>query len=287
MSILVTGASGHVGSELIGELLARGHAVRAMTRRPEALRGRAASVEVVRGDFGDAPSLERAVAGMSAVFAMSAEPIGAAPAPTHDRALADACRHAGVRRIVKLSALGGGGTDPSSPIVQWVRASEAAITESGAEWTLLRPGRFMSNTLGWAPMIQRGGTVSVPLAQRRAASIDPCDVALVAALVLTREGHAGRAYDLSGPESLSPAEELALLSDVLGKPLELNALTDAAARAGMLRYGMPEHVVDWILADSRGTHGSEVLPAVRELTGRAPRRFVDWARVHRAQFLGE
>src|SRR5689334_6780422 len=116
MSILVTGASGHVGNALIGELIAQGQAVRAMTRRPEALRGRAASVEGVCGDFGDASSLERAVAGMSAVFAMSAEPIGAGPAPTHDRALADACRRAGVRRIVKLSALGGGGTDPSSPV---------------------------------------------------------------------------------------------------------------------------------------------------------------------------
>jgi uncharacterized protein YbjT (DUF2867 family) len=283
--ILVTGASGHVGSELVGELLERGCSVRAMTRRPEALRADA-RVEVVRGDFAEPASLEAALAGIDRVFSMSAQPIFGAPTPTHDQALADACRRAGVRQIVKLSALGGGGSDPNSPVVRWVRAAEATVTESGAEWTLLRPGRFMTNTLGWAQMIRRGGEVSTPMAYRPAASIDPADVARVAAVALTSEGHASKAYDLSGPETLTPVQELEILSEVLGRPLRLVALDVEAARAGMLRYGMPAFVVDAILAESHSDHGSQVLPTVFELTGRPPRRFADWARARRDAFSG-
>lgn len=285
-TLLITGATGHVGRELLSQLSAMGRSVRAMTRRPEAI-GASPHVEVVRGDFDDPRGLDAALAGVDAVFAMSAQAIFAAPTPTHDEALAAACRRAGVRRIVKLSALGGGGDDPESPIVRWVRAAEAAVIESGAEWTLLRPGRFMSNTLGWAPMIRRGDVVSIPMAHRRTASIDPADVARVAALALTQPGHAGRSYELSGPEALTPADELAILAEVLGRPLTLNALSNDAARAGMLRYGMPEHVVDVILADRDSQRGAEVLSTVRDVTGRPARTFSEWARSQRAAFVGE
>jgi uncharacterized protein YbjT (DUF2867 family) len=285
-AILVTGATGHVGREVLRELAGRGGSVRAMTRRPESLRTDP-RVEVVRGDFGDPASLEAALDGVDAVFSMSAQAIFAEPTPTHDIALAEACRRARVRRIVKLSVLGGGGRNPESPIVRWVRAAEGTVTASGAEWTLLRPGRFMSNTLAWAPMIRSGAEVSIPMAHRRTASIDPADVASIAVLALTSDGHAGQAYELSGPEALTPAEELDILSQVLGRPLPLNALSNDAARAGMLRYGMPDVVVDSILADARGEHGSEVLPTVQALLGRPPRRFADWVAARRAEFIPE
>ncbi|HTV21184.1 MAG TPA: NAD(P)H-binding protein [Polyangiaceae bacterium] len=284
--ILITGATGHVGRELCAQLSTAGRAVRALTRRPEAIEARP-HLEVVRGDFEDPASLDAALAGVSAVFSMSAQAIFAAPTPTHDEALAAACRRAGVRRIVKLSALGGGGRDPGSPIVRWVRAAEATVIESGADWTLLRPGRFMTNTLAWASMIRRGDDVSIPMAERRTASIDPADVARVAALALCQPGHAGQSYDLSGPEALTPADELTILGELLGRPLRLNALSNDAARAGMLRYGMPESVVDVILADRDRERGAEVLPTVCDLTGRPPRRFAEWAAQHRSAFVGE
>lgn len=284
-TILITGATGHVGQELLALLAAMGRSVRAMTRRPEAIAARP-GVEVVRGDFEDPHSLDAALDGVAAVFSMSAQAIFGAPTPTHDEALAAACRRARVRRIVKLSALGGGGRDPESPIVRWVRAAEATVTEGDAEWTLLRPGRFMSNTLGWAPMIRRG-EVSIPMAQRRTASIAPADVARVAAVALTQPGHAGRRYELSGPEALTPADELAILSELLGRPLKLTALSNDAARAGMLRHGMPERVVDFVLADKDSQHGAEVLPTVREVTGLPAQRFAEWAAERRAAFLGE
>lgn len=191
-TILITGATGHVGRQLLSQLTALGRAVRAMTRRPEAIAVRP-NVEVVRGDFEDSESLERALDGVDAVFSMSAQPIFAAPTPTHDQALAAACRRARVRRIVKLSALGGGGRDPESPIVRWVRAAEATVIESGAEWTLLRPGRFMTNTLAWAPMIRRGNEVSIlgvgigsammPVFSLATLGVEPHNAGLASALV--------------------------------------------------------------------------------------------------------
>jgi uncharacterized protein YbjT (DUF2867 family) len=284
--ILITGATGHVGRELLAQLATMGHSVRAMTRRPAAIATRP-HVEVVRGDFEDPYSLDAALDGVDAVFSMSAQAIFGTATPTHDEALAAACRRAGVRRIVKLSALGGGGRDPESPIARWVRAAEATVIESGAEWTLLRPGRFMSNTLAWAPMIRRGDEVSIPMAHRRAASIAPADVARVAAMTLTQPGHAGRSYELSGPEALTPADELAILGELLGRPLKLHALSDEAARAGLLRYGMPEHVVDVILADNDSQHGAEVLPTLQEVTGHRAQRFAEWTIEQRVAFLGE
>jgi uncharacterized protein YbjT (DUF2867 family) len=281
--ILVTGATGHVGQELVSELLERGERVRAMTRRPEAARF-PAGVEVVRGDFDDGSTLAIALRGVERVFLMSAQVIGTAPAPTHMLALAHACKRAGVERVVELSVLGGGGSDVRDPIARWIQQGEAAVRESGAEWTLLRPGRFMSNALGWAAMLRRGDEISVPFATRPAASIDPADVARIAALALTGNGHAGKVYELSGPESLSPSEEVAILARVLGRPLRVNALPLQAAREGMRRMGMPEPVLEAVFAQTESDRGTHVLSTVQDVTGRPARTFAEWAEAHRADF---
>ncbi len=143
--ILVTGATGHVGGELVRQLVAAGCDVRAMTRRPEAA-GLPRGVEVVRGDFEDRASLDAAFDGVERAFLMSAQPAGSAPAPTHDVAAAVAAKRAGVRHVVKLSVLGGGNTGDHA-IARWHLAAETALQRSGVAWTLLRPGRFMSNAL--------------------------------------------------------------------------------------------------------------------------------------------
>lgn len=149
--ILVTGATGHVGGELIRRLGAAGEPVRAMTRRPSEAR-LPAGVEAVYGDAADPASLDAAFAGASGAFLMSAQAVGTAPEPTHDLALAAAAARAGVRRVVKLSTLDGGTGD--DPIARWQTTAEAAVTDPsrGFAWTLLRPGRcffffFMSNAL--------------------------------------------------------------------------------------------------------------------------------------------
>jgi uncharacterized protein YbjT (DUF2867 family) len=284
--ILVTGATGHVGGELVRRLATAGVPVRAMTRRPAEARF-PAGVEAVYGDAADPASLAAAFAGVDGCFLMSAQAVGTAPGPIHDPALAEAAARAGVHRVVKLSVLdGGAGADP---IADWHRTAEAAVTDParGFAWTLLRPGRFMSNALQWAGQLRAGDEVAIPFADRPAASIDPADIAELAARALTATGdeHAGAAYELSGPQSLTPAEELAILGETLGRDLRLRPVPDEAARAGMARYGFPPEVVDAIMRRTLDSdRGAEVLPTVEKVLGRPAGTFGGWARGHAAAF---
>ncbi|SNX62826.1 uncharacterized protein YbjT [Streptomyces sp. TLI_55] len=280
--ILVTGATGHVGSELVRRLVASGAPVRAMTRRPDEARV-PSGARPVYGDAGDPASLPAAFAGVSAAFLMSAQPVGAAPAPTHDLALAEAARQAGVRRLVKLSVLDGGAG--SDPIARWHAAAEAAVVDAAPVWTLLRPGRFMSNALHWAGQLRGGDEVAIPFADRPAASVDPADLAEIAALALTTDEHAHMTYELSGPESLTPAQELSLLGRVLGRDLRVRPVPPEAARAGMARYGFPPEVVDAIMRRTlEDDRGADVLPTAAKVLGRPPRTFARWAAAHGEAF---
>jgi uncharacterized protein YbjT (DUF2867 family) len=280
--IVVTGATGHVGGELLTQLAAEGRPTRAMTRRPDLLHP-PAGVEVVYGDAEDPASLDDAFAGADRVFLMSAQVIGTAERPTHDIAMVEAANRAGVTHVVKLSVYSGG--DRDDPIGRWHREAEAAVTESGMRWTLLRPGRFASNALQWAPMIRRGDTVHLAFASRPAASIDPADIAAVAAEALTTDDHYGSAYQLSGPEALTPRQELAALAAALGRPLHPVELPVETAKAGMLRSGMPEPVVDAIMVRTLDSDdGTEVLPTVSEVLGRPPTTFAQWVDAHTEMF---
>ena len=276
--ILVVGASGHVGTELIAQLAGSGHKVRAMTRRPEKL-SPPGGVEVVRGDATDPSGLSSAFAGVDRAFLMSAENTGAAPRPTHLPRLVEAAARAGVEHVVLLSVYSGG--TGGDAIADWHARTEHAVTGSGLDWTLLRPGRFMSNALQWAAQIQRGNEVNIPFATRPSASIDPADIAAVAAVALTTDGHRGAAYQMSGPEVLTPVEELAVLAVLLHRPLRAVEPPLAAVRAAMSRTGMPDSVLDAILARTRDTHeGTQLLPTVADLLGRPPRPFARWAADH-------
>jgi uncharacterized protein YbjT (DUF2867 family) len=279
--IVVTGATGHVGSALAAQLAASREPVRAMTRRPSAATF-PPGVEVVYGDAEDRASLDMAFRGADRAFLMSAQAPGSAEHPTQDLALVEAARRAGVRQVVKLSVYDGGETD--DVIGAWHREAEAAVTASRMEWTLLRPGRFMSNALQWASEIRRGDTVHIPFAHRPAAPIDPADIAAVAALLLTTGAGRTTSYQLSGPEVLTPSDELELLGKALGRSLRLIEPDVEATRAGMLTGGMPAAVVDAIVARVGGSEGAAVLPTVTQLLGRPPATFSTWATAHAAAF---
>ena len=280
--ILVTGATGTVGRELVRALAEHGEHVRAMTRRPAEIHV-PPGVEVAYGDADDPESLDVAFRGAAAAFVMSAQPVGSAPGPTHDLALVDAAKRAGVGRIVKLSVYdaGEGGT---GPLARWHTAAEGAVTGSGLAYTLLRPGRFMTNTLGWAPMIARGDDVYVPFADLPTASIDPADIAAVAAAALAG-GHDGAAYRLTGPEILTPAEELAVIAKETGRTLRVVEPPEEAFRTGMARSGMSAEVIETILTRMRDDPPvPEVLPTVEEVLGRPATRFADWVARNREAF---
>jgi uncharacterized protein YbjT (DUF2867 family) len=267
---------------LVAQLIETQMSVRAVTRRPD-VAGLPAGVEVVFGDVEDPTSLDAVFSGIDRAFLMSAQAVGSQPHPTHDLLLARAAAKAGVAHLVKLSVLNGGSGDDI--IARWSREAEAAVVDSGVPWTLLRPGRFMTNALVWAGMIRAGDTVTMPFAHRPAASIDPADIAAVARLALTTDGHEGRAYELSGPEELRPADELRILGNVLGRDLKLVDMPDDAARAAMVAGGTPAEVVDAIVRRvGSDDSGRDVLPTVQQLLGRPPNTFEQWATANDHQF---
>jgi uncharacterized protein YbjT (DUF2867 family) len=221
--------------------------------------------------------------GAERAFLMSAQPVGSAPRPTHVPALADAAVRAGVRHLVLLSVYRGGEGD--DVIAEWSGQVEEAVTGSGVAWTLLRPGRFMSNALPWAAQIRRGDEVTIPFAHRPAASTDPADIAAVAAVALTADGYHGAVHQLSGPEVLRPVDELAVLGELLGRPLRAVEPPLESVRAGMVRAGFPEHVVAAILARTEDTDdGTDILDTVERVTGRPPATFTAWATRHLDEF---
>jgi (4-alkanoyl-5-oxo-2,5-dihydrofuran-3-yl)methyl phosphate reductase len=280
--ILVTGATGAVGRELVAELARRGAKVRALSRNPGAA-AFPAGVETVAADLGDPGTLSFALIGIERVFMLATGPARL----DHETHLVAAARQAGAARLVKLSALTAEDPAAGDVITRWHRAAEQAVTGSGLSWTILRPGAFMSNTLSWAGMIRHQGQVFAPFVGIRTAAIDPADVAACAAAVLLEDGHDGQAYPLSGPELVSARDQAAILGEVLGREIGITEIPPEAARERMIAAGMPTRIADAVLATSAGAGagaGAVVQPAARQLTGRAPRPFRDWAARHAAAF---
>jgi len=163
--------------------------------------------------------------------------------------------------------------------------SEQAAQGSGLAWTILRPAAFMSNTFRWLPQLRSGDLVRAPFAQVRAAVTDPADIAAVAAAALTTPGHEGRVYELSGPQSLTPADQVAILGGVLGRDLRFEAQTDKDARAEMSKT-MPARYVDAFFDFYVGgtLDESKVLPTVEDIADRPARPFADWVTAHAGAF---
>ncbi|WP_181774549.1 NAD(P)H-binding protein [Amycolatopsis pittospori] len=272
--ILVTGAGGNVGSELTGILARGGHPVRALVRTPRSLPD---GVEGVPGDLNDPTSLKPALDGVRAVFLLGGyEDMPGALAVMRD---------AGVEQVTLLSSRSVVGGHAGNAVAGMHMAAEAAVRVSELAWTFLRASGFMSNSLRWIPQLQEGDVVREPFANVPVATIDPYDIAAVAAESLTTPGHEGRAYLLTGPDSLRPADRLRVLGELLGRELRLEPLSDDEARVTMSAE-MPEKYVDAFFrffADGE-FDDSEVTSVVHDLIGREPRPFADWARAHLGAF---
>ncbi|MDX6428970.1 MAG: hypothetical protein QOE54_1336 [Streptosporangiaceae bacterium] len=279
--ILITGATGTIGSEVVKALLpAHANHIRVLTRNPGAVFPE--GTEKVVADLGDG-DLAPALDGVRAVFSLS-EGLNIA---AHGQRLIAAAQRAGVERIVKLSVrnVAHGATDP---ITTLHRAGEEAIRDSGIGWTFLRPTAFMSNALNWAGMISGDHVVYAPFAVGRAAVVDPADIAAVAAACLTQDGHDHRIYELTGPDPLSPADQVAILSKVLGRDLRYAEADPAGSVAQMVSYGMPEDLASAIIEQFRSTlepWSPEPTSDVTAVTKRPARTFADWAQAHRTELL--
>jgi uncharacterized protein YbjT (DUF2867 family) len=274
--ILVTGATGNVGGELVSALAAAGQPVRALTRSAE--QGRfPAGTTAVAGDLNDPASLRPALEGADGVFLLP----GYADMPG---VLAEA-RRAGVRRVVQLSGMSAGSGDTGNAISAYMAASEQAARESGLAWTILRPAMFMSGAFEWLPQLRAGDLVRAPFGHVRAAVTDPADIAAVAAVALTTPGHEEQVYQVSGPQALTPGERVSMLGQALGRSLRFEAITDDEARTQM-SAAMPAKYVDafFDFYVNGSLDESKVLPTVQDLTGRPPRTFSQWAAAHASAF---
>ncbi|MFI7632788.1 NAD(P)H-binding protein [Nonomuraea sp. NPDC049400] len=272
---LVTGATGNVGSELVTALAGAGAPVRALVRRPDTPLPEGA--EAVLGDLNRPDSLAGALDGVRGMFLL--------PGYEDAAGLLARARDAGVRHVVLLSGESAALEDMTNAVSRYMTLAERDVRASGLSWTFLRPRAFMSNALRWLPQLRAGDTVRVPFANVRAACVDPRDIADVAARALAGDGHEGRIYELTGPESLLPADQIAVLAGVLGRDLRCVGLSDEEARADMEQAMPPEYVAAFFSFYSDGTlDESKVHPDVLEVTGRPPRTFAQWATAHAEDF---
>lgn len=284
-TVLVTGATGTIGAQLVRELQAQAVPVRAFVRDPERAAARLGAVELAVGDFADPASLRRAMEGIHRVFLSSAD---GPDKVAHERAVIDAAAEAGVERIVKLSAINAGADSPL-PAFAWHGAIEQHLNRSGVRAVVLRAGFFMTNLLMLAEGVAHTGQLFTPAGDGRAAMVHPADVAAAAAALLTSGGNAGGCYELTGDKAVSFAEVATTLAAATGRPVAFIDLPAEAAQAAFANGGYPQWLVTHLLgvfAMIREGRYAQTNDTLRALTGRAPRTIADFAREHAGAFGG-
>jgi uncharacterized protein YbjT (DUF2867 family) len=272
MTILVTGATGSVGRRLIDRLIAASEQVRAASRNPAAAR-LPAGVEVTHGDLGKLETLPELFDGVDRMLLIC---INDDRVLDHPVELLDLAGKAGVRRVVVLSA--------SGRPYRWV---EQPVEQSGLEWTHVRPGEFATTKIDmWAPSIRAEGVARSAYLNIPTVPIHESDIADVAAMALTEDGHAGHSYELTGPVQITQREQIDAIAAAIGKPIQIIELTPAEARANMIREGWPAVIADHDLGYflEWEIDPPEPTTTVLDLTGRPGRTFAEWAADHVADF---
>ncbi|GHF67455.1 NmrA family transcriptional regulator [Streptomyces mashuensis] len=281
--ILVTGATGNIGSALLRQLHAHGAGpVRGLTRNP-ARASFPAGVEAVEGDLTRPDTLHAALKGVRAMVLLSGTSTAAGSAA--EDGVLTAAREAGVDHVVLVSSIAVQ-THPHLACYASIHAAERAVRDSGMDWTILRPTQFASNTLWWAPSVREHGTVRAPFADTGLPVIDPADIAAVARVVLTGPGHRGRTYALTGPETVTPRRQAAALAAALGREVTFTEISREEAHrdlAAVLGDATAADVLD-LMGGDVNEELLAVRDTVRELTGVPARTFEEWAREHAAAF---
>ncbi len=279
-NILVTGATGNVGRQVVAQLLARDIRVRALARTPESA-GLPRRVEVVRGDLTDPATLDAALSDIDAVFLVwRAPPEAAAPA------LERIAQHA--RRIVFLSNLTvrDDAEEQDYSVTTLHARIERLIEASGVPWTFLRPGAFAANALiWWAPQIRAGDIVRWPYPGAVTSPIDERDIAAVAVRALCEAGHAGAKYILTGPQSLTQRDQVGIVGAAIGRQLRFEEIPPEVARRE-LAVALSPAIADMLLKAWAASLGkpAPVTSTVAEVTGGPALSFRDWALDNAAAF---
>lgn len=269
-TILVTGATGNVGSALLSLLQARDVHLRTLPRRPRPA---------------DRATLAAATDGVDTLFLAC----GNVPEQVDvECAVIDQAAQAGVCRIVKLSARG---ADPDAAVAywRWHAQIEQHLGASGIPAVTLQPSFLMTNLFAAIKHVREQGMLFAPAADARISMIHPADVAAVAAVALTSDGHDGATYVLTGPAAISYTQVAAGLSAAIGRPVGYAAIPPEAAREALLAAGLPAFAVEQLLevfAALRRGEQAATNDAVQRLTGWAPQTFATWAATYADAFRG-
>ncbi|RDI60541.1 NAD(P)H-binding protein [Nocardia pseudobrasiliensis] len=271
--ILVTGATGNIGSELVRALAESREPVRALVRDPRRA-DLPPTVEAVAGDLTAPDTVAAACADVRAAFVLPGYP-----------GVVSAAAKSGVEHIVQLSGTSAATGNEANAVTRYMMASEREATESGLSWTILRPAAFMSNALRWLPQLRDGDEVRAQFPHVALALIDPADIAAVAARALTTDTHHGEILWPTGPQALLPADQIALLGRALGRDLRCIPMSDDETRTELLRTTPPQYVDAFFDFYVDGAIDESIVrDTVQRVTGRPPRTFDQWAEVHANAF---
>ena len=272
MTVLVTGATGNAGGAVVQSLAAESLAGRALVRAETSLPD---GIEPVYGDLNRPDTFADALDGVTGIFLLSGY-------DGLEELLGNAMR-AGVEKVVVLSSSSLDG-DLSNAVAAYHHATEEAVKASQLVWTFLRPNSFMSNTLRWRDQLVAGDVVRLQFPDVPVSTIHPRDIADVAVRAFTGD-HGGQVYRLTGPVALTPVEQLAILSDGIGRSLTPYPMSQAETHED-LYASMPAHyasAIESFFGDGTIDETS-VTDAVERVTGHAPRTLQEWVRENRAAF---
>jgi uncharacterized protein YbjT (DUF2867 family) len=282
--ILVTGASGNAGGAVLREVLKTGSGVRAMVRSKEDTAKVPQGANAVVADFADKASLGRAVQSVDTVYLVCSPVRELVELESN---MIDACRQAGVKHIVLNSALGAGDFSKSFP--SWHRKVEDKLKASGLAYTILRPNGFMQNLIAYfAPSIRAQGSFYQSTGNAKISHIDLRDIALAAATILRSfSQHAGKIYELNGPEALSYADVAEKISKATGRKVSYVDIPLDAQRKALLDMGMPDFMVTALLELQEyyaSGEASKVDGTLESLINRAPTKMGDFLKENADQF---
>jgi NAD(P)H dehydrogenase (quinone) len=289
MSVIVTGAAGHLGRLVAEQLLERlaPERVILVTRRPEALRGlRARGADVRYGDFDEPASLLDAFAGGRRMLLISTDAIGRRV--RQHRAAIDAAATAGVGHVVFTSIVNPVAANPTGANALEQGKTEAILQSSGLEWTVLRFGSFAELVLPPAATAVQNRRLITNNGDGRIVPVSRRDCAEAAAITLTTSGHVGKTYEITGPQALSTSDLAELYAELSGRPVKVLQLSDRMLTLVLVGIGTPMPTAWSIRAFGRAVrHGyfDVVDSAFEGLAGRPPVALRDVLIAHRADLL--
>ena len=270
--ILITGATGHVGKELVSQLLNAGQSIRVLVRDERKVAHLDRRVERAAGDLNDPVSLGPAMRGIDRLYIVT-------PVTEQVVNLLQAAKQAGVKHVVKQSTIE---ADRSLGPGRWHREQEELIKSMGFAWTFIRPTMFTSNTIEWwGATIKSQDAVYFPGGNGKVPPVDPRDVAAVACTILTHPGHEGQIYEVTGPESLTIGEMVQVLAKALGKPLQYVNVPAFLAAIWLRRFGMSRELVKGLMETLGALRRNEyayVTDIVERVGGVKPHTFEAWCR---------